>query len=324
MLPRSPNNQRDPACYSMMRAWDTQASVRAYPRRIFLDEEEEGKLYFSPSLVPVVQHPIVARLDPSLKREIIIQHLYNYLSFTSCFEIQMVNWGVERIFDGRTGFDVPEQVLFDAYKIYCDESYHTYFCADLKRQIIFATGVKPEPFDFQPFLLKLEAIQSRVPVDLRDTARLFVVILFETLISLILQRIPKDEQVVSAVRQTVADHADDEARHHVYFSCFLDMIWPQLTKEQQGMIGPLLPHFIIKSLEPDYEAIRQRLSRFDLTRDEIEQVIDESYPHSEVISRIRRTARVTLSIIERNGIYQDLRTLEAFQASGLLGVSLTP
>jgi len=115
-----------------------------------------------------------------------------------------------------------------------------------------------------------------------------------------------------------ADHADDEARHHSYFSNVLDVIWPQITKEQQSIIGPLLPHFIIKSLEPHYETIRQRLAKFDLTRDEIEQIVEESYPRSEVIAGLRKTARVTLSILERNRIYEDPGTLEAFHTSGLL------
>ena len=168
------------------------------------------------------------------------------------------------------------------------------------------------------FLFKLEKIQAAVPADLKPTTRLFIVILFETLISLILHQIPRDEQVMTAVRQSVSDHADDEARHHSYFSNYLDIIWPQVTKEQRAIIGPLLPHFIIKSLEPHYETIKQRLAKFDLTHDEIEQIVAESYPYSKVIAGLRKTARVTLSILERNGIYEDPKTLEAFQLSGLL------
>ena len=302
----------------MFHEWDTQSSVRRYTRIVFKDEEEMGKVYFPPKLVPVVQHPLIVKLGPSVGREILIQHLYNYLEFTSCFEVEVVNWGVKRIFLRKTGFDLPEEMLFDAYKIYCDEGYHTLFCADLKSQIQAVTGIAPNRLDFQAFLLKLEKVQEAAPEYLKPTTRLFIVILFETLISLILQQIPKDEGVISAVRRSVSDHADDEARHHAYFSNVLDVIWPQITKEQQAIIGPLLPHFIIRSLEPHYETIKQRLAKFDLTRDEIEQIVEESYPRSEVIAGLRKTARVTLSILARNRIYEDPRTLEAFQMSGLL------
>ncbi|HVG20254.1 MAG TPA: diiron oxygenase [Blastocatellia bacterium] len=314
----NPNTGKKSAYVSMLRDWDDQASVRRYPRRAFQDEEDLGKVYFSPNLVPIIRHPLVVKLGPSVEREILIQHLYNYFDFTSCFEIEVVNWGVQRIFLGKTGFELPGEMLLDAYKIYCDEAYHTLFCADLKGQVQAATGVAPNPLNFQAFLSKLEKVQETVPADLKPTTRLFIVILFETLISLILHQIPRDEQVISAVRQSVSDHADDEGRHHSYFSTFLDIIWPQIPREQRSIIGPLLPHFIIKSLEPDYLTIRERLAKFDLTPDEIEQIVEESYPHSEVIAGLRKTARVTLSILERNGIYEDPKTLEAFQTSGLL------
>jgi hypothetical protein len=312
-------NQLKPSAYNnFFREWDTRATVRHDPRIVFQEEEGTGKVYFSTALVPIVAHPLVVKLGPSVKREILIQHLYNYFDFTSCFEVEVVNRGVKRIFLKKTGFDLPEAMLFDAYKIYCDEAYHSLFCADLKSQIQVVTGIAPNPLDFQAFLLKLEKVQAAVPAELKPTTRLFIVILFETLISLILHQIPRDPQVMSAVRESVFQHAEDEARHHSYFSNFLDIIWPQVTKEQQAIIGPLLPQFIIRSLEPHYETIKHRLSKFDLTHDEIEQIVDESYPYSEVIAGLRKTARVTLSILERNGIYEDPKTLEAFQTSGLL------
>lgn len=308
-----------PSAYnSMLRDWHDQASVRRRERRAYQDEEALGKVYFSPNLVAIVRHPLVLNLGPAVRREILIQHLYNYFDFTSSFEVEIVNWGVQRIFLGKTGFELPEEMLLDAYKIYCDEAYHSLFCADIKHQIQAVTGVVPNPLDFEAFLSKLDMVQASVPADLKPTTRLFIVILFETLISLILHQIPEDENVISAVRQSVSDHAEDEARHHAYFSTFLDIVWPQITKQQQLIIGPLLPHFIIKSLEPNYEAIKHRLSKFDLTHAEIEQIVEESYPYSEVIAGLRKTARVTLSILERNGIYEDPKTLEAFQISGLL------
>lgn len=314
----NPGVRKSAVYTSMFREWDTQASVRTDSRIVFQDEERLGKVYFSPNLVPVVRHPLVVKLGPAVQREILIQHMYNYFDFTSFFEVEVVNWGVKRIFLKKTGFQLPDEMLFDAYKIYCDEAYHSLFGADLRTQIQAVTGITPNPLDFQAFLLKLEQIQADVPAALKATTRLFIVILFETLISLILHQIPRDERVISAVRQSVSDHADDEARHHAYFSTMLDLIWPQIPKPQQAIIGPLLPHFIIKSLEPHYETIKQRLARFDLSADEIEQIVAESYPYAEVIAGLRKTARVTLSILERNGIYEDPKTLAAFQTSGLL------
>jgi hypothetical protein len=209
-------------------------------------------------------------------------------------------------------------MLIDAYKIYCDEAYHSLFSADLRGQVEVVTGVKPEPVLFQDFLTRLEMVQSAAPADLKPLAGLFIVILFETLVSATLGGIPRDERVITALRELVSDHAEDEARHHVYFSQFMDMLWPQMSRSQQSAIGPLLPHFIIKCLEPDYALIRRRLSKLSLTRDEVEQVLDESYSQAQVMAGLRKTARATLSLLRRNGVFEDAETLDAFNASGLL------
>lgn len=305
---------------SKFREWDARASVRVRPRRNFLLEEEAaGKVYFSPELVPVVGHPLVVALGPAAVREMLIQHFYFYLDFTSHFEIMVVNDVAQRIAHGKSGIELPDEMVIDAYKIYCDEGYHSLFSADLRGQVEAVTAVKPDPIFFNNFLRRLEVVQSDVPSDLRPLAGLFIVILFETLVSAILSGIPRDPRVITALRELVADHAEDEARHHLYFSQFMDMLWPQMTRGQQEVIGPLLPHFIIKCLEPDYALIRWRLSKYSLTREEIEQVVAESYPPEQVMAGLRKTARATLHLLRRNGVFEDARTLEAFKASGMLG-----
>jgi hypothetical protein len=44
----------------------------------------------------------------------------------------------------------------------------------------------------------------------------------------------------------------------------------------------------------------------------------ESYPWQEVIAALRKTASATLHLFERNGLFEDQQTLDAFRASGLL------
>src|SRR6185295_14101103 len=57
--------------------------------------------------------------------------------------------------------------------------------------------------------------------------------------------IPSDPRVVMAVRELVADHAEDEGRHHAYFSRLLEFTWPRLNKAQRATIGPLLPEMVL-------------------------------------------------------------------------------
>jgi hypothetical protein len=299
--------------------WDSLAGVRVKPRRMLVDEEAAGKVYFSPALVPIINHPLIVGLGPEARRTLLIQHLYHYLDFTANFEIEVVNRVAQRIAFGKLILGLPKAMLFDAYKVYCDEGFHSVFSMDIKLQVEAATGVKPLPYNFLEFLNRLNEARKGVPANLKPVSGLLIVIVFETLISLILNQIPKDKQVISAVRDMVADHADDEAKHHSFFSNLFDILWPRLSNKQQSILGPLLPHFIIKSLEPDYTSIRRRLALYDLNPNEIEQVIEESYPQQKVLAGLRRTASATLRLFERNGLFEEPKTLSAFRSSGLLG-----
>jgi len=299
--------------------WDSLAGVRVKPRRLLADEEASGKVYFSTALVPIIDHPVIVNLGPAARRTLLIYHLYSYLDFTASFEVEVVNRASKRIASGRIGIDLPAQMRFDALKIYCDEAYHSLFSIDIKLQIEAATGIKPLPYNFNAFLRRLNMARQGVPENLKQVSALLTVIVFETLISSTLNKIPKDQQVLSAIRQMIADHADDEARHHSFFSNLLDKLWPQLSKRQQSILGPILPHFIIKSLEPDYALIRRRLALYNLSPLEIDQVMEESYPWKEVIAGLKKTASATLRLFERNALFKDQQTLEVFQSSGVLG-----
>lgn len=303
---------------SRLSDWDSVAGIRIKPRRLLAEEESMGRVYFSPALVPLIRHPLIVNLGSEVQRLLLIQHLYHYLDFTANFEIEVVNRGAHRIAFGKTGLDLPKAMLYDAYKVYCDEGFHSFFSIDIKHQVEAATGVKPLPYDFNEFLNRLNSARKAVPSNLKQISALLTVIVFETLISSILNKIPKDRQVISAIRDMVADHADDEARHHAFFSSLFDVLWTQLSKKHQSILGPLLPHFIIKSLEPDYNSIRRRLVFYDLRPNEIEQIIAESYPQQEVITGLKKTASATLRLFERNGLFEDSQTLDAFQSSGLL------
>ncbi len=116
---------------------------------------------------------------------------------------------------------------------------------------------------------------------------IFFTIVSETLISAILSGIPSDPRVVTAVRELVADHAQDEGRHHAYFSRLLEFTWPRLSKAQRALIGPLLPEMILAFLEPDFVAIAGNLRACGLTAEQIDQVMTESYPPATVSAGIR-------------------------------------
>ena len=298
--------------------WNSRAGVRAKPRRVLLEDDSPEREFFSSGLVPLIDHPLVVNLGPESRRKLLVHHLYHYLDFTANFEIEVVNPAARMIALGNSGLELPPEMLLDAYKIYCDEGYHSFFSADIKLQVQAATGVEPLPYHFSEFLQRLHHAHDTVPQDLKHISGLLIVVVFETLISSILNTIPKDKRVVPAVREMVSDHAEDEAKHHAYFSALFDLLWRRPTKQERTILGPILPHFIVKSLEPDYLSIRRRLATFHLKPEEIDQIMEESYPWKKVIANLRKTASATLHLFERNGLFEDQQTLDAFRASGLL------
>ena len=159
----------------------------------------------------------------------------------------------------RSGFDLPETMIEDAYKIYTDEAWHAQFSDDLQRQVAVKTGVGPSVFEEPNFFRKLKGSSTDLGPDEQRLVMIFFTIVSETLISAILSGIPSDTRVVTAVRELVADHAEDEGRHHAYFSRLLEFTWPRLNKTQRAVIGPLLPEMILAFLEPDFVAIAGNL-----------------------------------------------------------------
>jgi hypothetical protein len=299
--------------------WDKKASVRVKPRRILMREEEErGKLYFSPELVPIGRHPLVTQFGPAAVREMQVCHLYRYLDFTTLLELDVIGAVSREIALGRIDFEMPDVVRAEAFKLCTDEAHHAYFSDDVKRQVAAATDVEPEPLATPAFLKTLRSIQRGLPPGASALGEMLFTVVSETLISSILCEIPKDKRVVSAVREIVADHAEDEGRHSAYFSQFFGLLWPQLSDAQQAVVGPLLPHFILAFLRPDEDAIRGSLRRLPLEHDQIDTVIAESYPREAVLEKAREAAAGTLRLLEHRGVLDDPRIGDEFRACGLL------
>ena len=312
-------NLREPSTYkSKFENWDHKASVRAKPRRSMSDEEADGKFFFTPELVPVSNHPIIQERGDDAIRKVVIHHLYTHLDFTENLEHQVVNQVAFQIGRKRFGFELHKKMIEDAWKLYVDEAYHAMFSADLAAQVEEATGVTPLMLGTPRFLLLLHEIEESVPANMRDLVRTFFTIVSETLISGTLGQVPKDRRVVSTVREVIGDHAEDEGCHHAYFASLLKVLWPQLNTRQRAIIGPILPKFVLGFLEPDFVAVREWLRAMDLTAREIETILRESYPRDKVLKGIREGAMSTLRYFERNGVYEDPRTAEEFEKSGLI------
>ena len=104
----SPGNAAQRPYRSSFASWDERASVRRAPRRqLSKAPAPDGPPLFSPSLVPTVHHPIVARREPEARNDLIARHALRYLDFTAKLEHLIVNKTVLSIAHGTCGSTSP-------------------------------------------------------------------------------------------------------------------------------------------------------------------------------------------------------------------------
>jgi hypothetical protein len=301
---------------SPFRSWDDKASVRTAPRRVLA--ANEGRLFFPPDLAPVVGHPLIHREGgQAAVSTLLTQHLYVYLWFTTKLEVQVVTEAVRHLAFGDVGdLWLPDQMRSDALRILCDEDFHAVFSADVAHQVEEATGVTPALCEPQ-FEHQLSQTVLALPEPLRGLGRICFAVVSETLISGKLSRIPRDERVATAIRDMVADHARDEARHHAYFSHLFKTLWPQLPAPEQRALGVLLPRFITIFLEPDQGALMTMLASLGLSEGQAAQAICETYTPSAVLQDMRRASQATVRLFRAAGVFENPAISQAFYEHNL-------
>ncbi|MGI8667406.1 MAG: diiron oxygenase [Jatrophihabitans sp.] len=304
-----------PGYLSRFDAWHDRASIRVKPHRVLTPGEA---IYFSPELAPWATHPLVTERGEQAVRRVLIRRLFDYLHFTTELEQLAVIPIATRIARGRSGLELPAAMQADAFKIVTDEAWHAQFSFDLLRQVEATTGVSCGSPVLPAFVTRLDQIRASLDPSVRGLESLLFAIVSETLISSILVDLPRDSRLPPAVRELVADHAQDEGRHHSYFWSLLQHLWPQLSTDQRAAVGPQLPAIIQAFLLPDAHAIRDELRELRLSQDELDEVAGASI--AAVVDRgdIAVAAKAAVRYFSEVGAIGDSRTRDAFVAAGLV------
>src|SRR5215468_5435030 len=141
----------------------------------------------------------------------------SYNALTEKLEYQAVMAASIKLAQNPQAFGLCEQAGRDARLIVTDESHHAYVAIELMKRLPGFSDLPPLVPSQPRFLRGLEELGGDLPADFADDLLIAFVSISETLITSILRAIPHDRRVVSAVRNTVRDHATDEARHHSYY-----------------------------------------------------------------------------------------------------------
>lgn len=298
--------------------WYENAGVRAGLRRRFRDESDQGLVFFPEELLPYLDHEAVRALPAGRRRELTVRHLYQFLMSTTHMETRIVNRGAERIANGRSGVELPLTARMDAFKVYCDEGYHALYSLDMVDQIAAATGIAVPPWDYGAFVGRLERTALRLLPGQAVLVELLQVIVFETLITAVLNELPGDPTVITVIRELMRDHARDEGRHHRFFSGFLHELWCQLDPALRPRVAAAIPTLIHDCLTWDLEPVRSSLALAGLDREAVRAVMDDCYAGGAGDRRVREVSVATVRSCESAGVLDEPGARERFAAAGLL------
>ena len=224
--------------------WDSQASVRVKPIRA---TTELTRTFYPPEQLTghEVQRGLVG---PGAWHQLLVLNMQAYLDFTVRLEAIIVLPVTALIGVNRSGVELPEVMCRDAMAITTDEAWHGQFTAELIRRIQSQTSVAPSLPESYEFQRTRDRLRGSLEPGLRPAFDLLVTYVSETLISTRLLSMPRDERLPLYVREMVADHGEDEKRHHAYFRAFLPHFWRSLSRSEKNTLAALVPDMVIAFL----------------------------------------------------------------------------
>lgn len=213
---------------------------------------------------------------------------------------------------------LPYAARLDAFKVYCDEGYHSLYSLDLAVQAAEVTGVPIPSWDYGGFVDRLQHTGARMLPDHPNLVPLLQVVTFETLITAVLNEVPADETVVTVVRDIARDHARDEGQHHRFFSGFFHELWNGLDEPTRGPVAHALPALIVSCLQWDLGPVAWSLELAGLDRPVAAQVVEDCYGGAGDAARMREICQATVRMCRSAGVFDVAGAPEAFAARGLI------
>jgi para-aminobenzoate N-oxygenase AurF len=145
---------------------------------------------------------------------------------------------------------------------------------------------------------------------------LLKVVVFETLITAVLNEIPTDPTVLTVVRDITRDHAKDEGHHHRYFAGLFHELWHQLDPSVRGPVAHPLPELITACLNWDIELVHSSLVLAGIDASVARDVVHDCYRGSAG-ERVADICRATMRVYRSAGVFEMPGAAEAFTSRGL-------
>jgi hypothetical protein len=140
----------------------------------------------------------------------------------------------------------------------------------------------------------------------------------ETLITGTLKRVPLDERVRADVRETMREHAREEAFHHALFGQLIGIAWPQMTDEDRAQLGPMFAVYIKAFLETDTAAEAAALTTMGFSSSDAARISLEAAEAARARETMRDAASGTLRFLARHGVLEHDAARRALEIEGLI------
>jgi len=263
-----------------------------------LSKVDDASALFSSKLTPLLRSDLFLHSVPDGARLAPIHQALRYLRGTAFLESRIVNDIVLDIAECGVGLDLPAEMRRDAYRIYTDEAYHAQFSVELATQIEDVTCVEQNRNRHPEFYTSLTKLERSAPDGYARLVRLLFVVCSETLITGSLANAGSDPTVAEPIRGALRDHAQDEGRHHTYFSAFLRVLWGQLDRQSRQISALVIPDLIRTFCSPDVSSTRVELAAYGITPDEIREIEEEVFPANEMWARAKDSSVHLLRILQ--------------------------
>lgn len=288
--------------------WNESSWIRSKPIR----EDKFSGLPFSPNLVPLAAHHAIFE-DSNCWMAVLAYRLLAHLQFTTLLELNHVNPVCSNLAQGQAPIALTTLQRNDALRIYCDEAGHALFVELFSTQVEETFGINHCALGLPQFELTLEKLISEHQTGLSpNLIKLFFVTISETLVTKVLNNVPRDERVASVVRAIVGDHAADEALHSIYFRNLFPLLWNNLSPSEKEEIGQLLPQLVWAFLGPDYQVDGRILKQLGFNAKDAQGILEEVYVPKQVAQAVKQAASPTLKMFEAAGVFSIPAVEQAF------------
>ena len=288
--------------------WNESSWIRSKPIR----EEKLSGLPFSPELVPLVAHPAISE-NSNYCITVLAYRLLAHLQFTTLLELSHVNPVCSALAQGQAPIYLTPVQRNDALRIYCDEGGHALFVECLSAQVEETFRVNRSIIGRPHFDRTLEKIITEHQIRLSpNLIKLFFVTISETLVTKVLNNVPKDARVALVVRDVIGDHAADEALHSIYFHNFFPLLWNNLSPYDKEEIGLILPQLVWAFLGPDRPVEYSVLRQLGFSAKDSEGILEEVYVPAIVAQGVKQAATPTLKMFDAAGVFSIPGVEQAF------------